>query len=491
MRDGEGPVFIGIDLGTSSVKAVMGAPGGQRLDAYSGHHETARPAPGAAEQDPTVWMHHVEAALHRFAAHPGAGRVAAIGITSQVNTHLPVDANGAPLHPALTWQDTRAAPQAARLEGRIDAEARTRALGAPIPIDASHALSRMAWFAESAPESWARAAHLLLPKDHVISRLTGEIVADPLSSVGLVGTDLRYAAAVLDLVEGAARLLPPLKDPLDIAGHIRPGLPFAGIPVATGTMDAWASMFGLGVARDGEAMYLSGTSEVLGLISSDRPGAPGIITFPDWRGITLHAGPTQSGGASLGWLSALLGREIGELSRLAASARITRTSPLFLPHLEGERAPLWDPASRGGFAGLSGATGLGEITAAVMEGVAFSARLAIEAIEHSGARAVPVLRHGGGGARSDIWCQIRANALGRRLDRVAAPEAGAMGALVMAGVASGIMPDLAEAASALVVTDHGFEPDLGAAPLADDRFAAFRDLYDGLKPVTERLRNEG
>mgnify|MGYP001605438708 CR=1 FL=1 len=492
MQQGEaGPVFIGIDVGTSSVKAVMGATGGARLDAYSGHHDTIRPAPGAAEQDPQAWMHHVEAALHRFAAHPLSSDVVAIGITSQVNTHLPVDATGTPLHPALTWQDTRAAPQAARLEARIDTEAKTRALGAPIPIDASHALARMAWFADTLPDTWARTAHLMLPKDHVIARLTGEVVADPLSSVGLVGTDLRYADAILSLIDPAARLLPPLRDPLEVVGPVREGLPFAGVPVANGTMDAWASMFGLGVAADGEAMYLSGTSEVLGLISSDRPGAQGIITFPDWRGITLHAGPTQSGGASLSWVAQLLGRPVGDVSALAEAAPITAASPLFLPHLEGERAPLWDAASRGAFAGLRSSTGPAELVASVMEGVAFAARLAIEAIEDSGARRITALRHGGGGARSDAWCRIRANALGRRLDRVAAPEAGAMGALVMAGVASGEMPDLAQAASELVVTDRSFEPDPDAAMLADDRFAAFRDLYAGMKPVTDRLRATG
>ena len=212
MHSGEtGPVFIGIDVGTSSVKAVMGAPGGARLDAYSGHHDTDRPSPGAALQNPAAWMHHVEAALHRFAAHPRAGDVVAIGITSQVNTHLPTDALGMPLHPALTWQDTRAAAQAARLDAAIDPDAKTRALGAPIPIDASHALARMAWFAETAPGMWSEAVHLMLPKDHIIARLTGEVVTDPLSSVGLVGTDLRYAGAVLALIDEAADRLPPLR----------------------------------------------------------------------------------------------------------------------------------------------------------------------------------------------------------------------------------------------------------------------------------------
>ncbi len=487
----DGPVFIGIDIGTGSVKAVMAGPGGVRLDGYAAAHAMRRPAPGAAEQDPAEWMAHVAAALDRFAAHPGAGAVAAIGITSQVNTHVFCGADLAPLHPAITWQDTRPAAQAARLDAAIGAGAKTAALGAPIPIDASHALSRMAWMAETRPEVWAATAHVLLPKDLAVARLTGgAVAADPISAVGLAGPDLRYAGAVLDLVPRAAAVLPPLADPLSVVGRVAAGRPFAGVPVAAGTMDAWASMFGLGVAAEGEAMYLSGTSEVLGLISAARHGAPGIITFPEWRGITLHAAPTQSGGASLGWLARLLGQEIGALDGLAARAPVTRTTPLFLPHLDGERAPLWDPASRGAFAGMSGATGPAEIAAAVMEGVAFSARLALEAIEVSGGRAVERLRHGGGGAASDAWCRIRATALGRGLDRVAAPEAGAMGARVMAGVAAGHMADLAEAARSLVVPGQSFEPDPAQRGLAEDRYGAFRELYAALGGVNRHLRGE-
>lgn len=482
------PVFIGIDVGTSSVKAIMAAPGGQRLDAYAGSHGTARPAPGAAEQSPSDWMQHVDAALAQFAAHPRAGDVVGIGVTSQVNTHVFCDTGLAPLHPAITWQDTRSANAASRLDAAIDVAAKTEALGAPIPIDASHALSRMAWMATENPALWAKTAHVLLPKDYVIAALTGEVAADPLSAVGLVGMDLRYAPAVLDLMPGAAAVLPPLADPLDIVGTVAQGRPFAGTPVAAGTMDAWASMFGLGVASEHEAMYLSGTSEVIGLISRQRTGEPGVITFPEWRGITLHAAPTQSGGASLAWLSRLLGRDVAALGALAAETKITAQSPLFLPHLEGERAPLWDATSRGSFAAMTSATGPAELAAAVMEGVAFSARLALEATDASGAHRVDCLRHGGGGAASDTWCQIRANALGRDLERVSAPEAGAMGALVMSGVASGVLGDLAEATKTLVATDRTFTPDPAARDLADARFNAFRDLYDALGPVNHRLQ---
>ncbi len=483
-----GPVFIGIDVGTSSVKAIMGGAGGVQLDSYAGRHETGRPVTGAAEQDPADWMQHVEAALAYFAAHPRAGDVAAIGVTSQVNTHVFCDARLAPLHPAITWQDTRPAVAASRLDAAISLEEKTVALGAPIPIDSSHALARMAWMAETHPEVWTATAHVMLPKDYVIARLTGQRIADPISAVGLVGTDLRYALAILDLMARADTALPTLRDPLNVAGPMLPGRSFAGVPVATGTMDAWASMFGLGAASEGAAFYLSGTSDVLGLISSDRPGEAGIITFPEWRGITLHAGPTQSGGASLAWLARLLGHDVATLSQLAAEARITRQSPLFLPHLEGERAPLWDASSRGAFAGMTSSIGPEDLAACVMEGVAFAARLALEAIERSGNRTVDRLWHGGGAAISDIWCQIRANALGRTMERVAVAEAGAMGALVIAATAAGEIEDLGAATTGLVAIESTFMPASDQAALADDRFEAFKELYSALGSVNAKLQ---
>lgn len=482
------PVFIGIDVGTSSVKAIMGGAGGVSHDSYSGHHDTARPNAGAAEQNPADWIRHVDAALAHFAAHPLAGNVVGIGVTSQVNTHVFCDGQLAPLHPAITWQDTRPASAAARLDAAIDPAEKTAALGAPIPIDASHALARMAWMAEHRPEVWASTTHVLLPKDLVIAQLTGQCVTDPISAVGLAGTDLCYAPVILDLFERSDSVLPALRDPLHVAGHVRKGKPFAGVPVATGTMDAWAGMFGLGVASEGQAIYLSGTSEVLGVISRDGPGAAGVITFPAWRGITLHAGPTQSGGASLAWLARILGRDVAQLGSLAGQARITREHPLFLPHLEGERAPLWDACSRGAFAGMTGATGPQDLAASVMEGVAFSARLALEAIEQSGNKPVSSLRHGGGGAASDTWCQIRANALGRTLERVKVSEVGAMGALVMAATAAGEVADLAQATKALVATDRDFSPDPATRTLSDDRFNAFKALYEALGPVNGVLQ---
>ncbi len=479
-------VLIGIDIGTSSVKAAMTDLEGERLEGYGAAYATDRPGPGMVEQDPDDWMIHIRAALDRFARHPRAADVRGVGITSQVNSHVFCDAGLAPLAPCIVWQDGRAAAQAARLDAMLSPDEKIAALGAPIPIDASHALARMSWMEGHRPQVWAATAHVLAPKDYAIARLTGRVAADPLASVGLVGADLTYAKAILALLPRAAEVLPPLADPLAVVGEIRAG-PFAGVPVVAGTMDAWAAMFGVGVAQDGQAMNLSGTSEVLGLVSRIRNPEPGVVTFPEWAGITLHAGPTQAGGASLDWLARIMGRSASELAALAEGVRIDGQSPLFLPHLQGERAPLWDAQTRGTFAGLSAAHGPAEIVAAVMEGVAFSGRLALEALERAGGLRPAEIRCGGGGAASDAWCRIKADVFGRPLRRMDAPDAGAMGALVMAGVGAGVLPDLAGATRLLVRGDRLFEPGTEGAARADARFALFTRLYESARPINAAL----
>ena len=215
--------------------------------------------------------------------------------------------------------------------------------GAPMPIDASHALCRMAHVAAPSSRALRRARrHVLLPKDYCVLQLTGEVAADPISAVGLVDRDSAMWTICSASCPARGEKLPPLRDITHCVGRVRDGLPCAGAPVVVGAMDAWAGMFGVGVVRDGDAMYQSGTSEMLGIISPRHLPTPGVIVFPPYEGIVLHAAPTQAGGASLAWLAALLGQDAGALSTLVAATPPSASVPLFLPHLQGERAPLWD-----------------------------------------------------------------------------------------------------------------------------------------------------
>jgi xylulokinase len=473
--------LIGIDIGTGAIKAVLMDVDGNTLETFARAYPTARPSPGHVEQDPRDWMAGVRNALKAFAAAHDMSGLLGIGLCSQVNTHVFIDESGEPLLPAFVWQDGRCADDAAALDDKITLAQKEAWFGGPMPVDASHALSRMAHVARLHPSLYARTRSVLLPKDYCALKLTGEVATDPISSVGLVDRDLRYVQDLIGLVPGAREKLATLRHFTHCVGRVGDGFACAGAPVFVGVMDAWAGMLGIGVIRDQDAMYLSGTSEVLGIVSQQQAATPGVIVFPSCDGIRLHAAPTQAGGASLAWLSALLGRDSGDLSRLVAATPPSASVPLFLPHLQGERAPLWDLKSRGVFARLDGATGPGELSRAVMEGVAFSARLAFEAVERSTSFVADHVNIGGGGARSDAWCQIRADVLGKALRRVKALDAGTLGAAVIAGVGSGALPSLEVAVDRLVSFERTFEPNADHRDYYNAKFGKYQELYVDLK----------
>jgi xylulokinase len=477
-------MLIGIDIGTTAVKAALFDTRGRALRQYAEAYPTQRPAPGHAEQDPSAWMTLVLRALADLTPH---GKVAAVGLCSQVNTHVFADTKGAALLPAITWQDSRAAEDAAALDARITAADKLAWWGAPLPVDASHVLARMAHVARVAPDLWRRTSMVLAPKDYCLLQLTGQTVADPMSNFGILDQYLAPIAPLLALVPGAAERLPRIAGFTTLAGHIRDGLPGAGLPVVTGAMDAWAGLYGAGVAEDGQGLYLSGTSEILGIVSPQRHPAPGVIAFAPCEGITLHAGPTQAGGAAAAWAARLLGCTPPQLSALAGEAHLAHV-PLFLPHLGGERAPLWDAGAMGSFTGLTPATGRAELARAVLEGVAYAARLVFDSLEQSAGRGACVIHHAGGGSAPELWCRIRADVLGKPLRRAANRDAGVLGAALMAGTGIGMFSSLAEAVRNAVQFDLDITPDPSAADRHARRYEAYRLAYDKLVPVNRLLR---
>lgn len=479
--------LIGIDVGTTATKATLIDGSGRELGSFTRPHDMDRQAPGLAEQSPAVWMESVLAALSHFAEVADLSGLKGIGLTSQVNTHVFVGADGFALRPALTWQDTRAAPDALRLDAQVSAGQKTEWFGGPVPIDASHALSRMAFVARTEPGVWAQTRHVLLPKDFVALQLTGALAADPVAAVGLVDGAGRYVEPLLALVPGASGKLPPLFDYQHVVGTVRDGLPCAGAPVMVGAMDAWAGMFGCGVVAEGDVMYQCGTSEVAGIVSSKVVPTPGVILFPPYQNIRMHAAPTQSGGASLTWLSHLLGRPVEALLAMAAAVEPQATTPIFLPHLAGERAPIWDAGSRGAFARLDAGTGPEQMTRAVMEGVAHSVRWAFEALQRSADVAPQTIRIGGGGARSDVWCQMRADVLGVTLERTSVAATAALGAAIIAGVGSGVFASLPEAVRELVRFDRQFAPNNQLKTYYDERHGHYRALYEQMKGFDRRF----
>ncbi len=470
-------MLIGMDVGTTAVKAALFDDNGHVLKSFGQRYPTSRPVQGHVEQNAEDWMQLVHAALAEF----NTDGVKAIGLCSQVNTHVFVDANGKALLPAMTWQDGRCVDEAEKLDAQITNAEKLNWWGAPLPIDASHVLARIAFVAKHHPEVWAKTRWVMAPKDYCLFHLTGEVATDPMTAFGIVDGNLSLIQRLLDLVPGAAQRLPPLASFTTVIGKTR-----NGIPMVTGTMDAWSGMLGAGVSEDGQALYLSGTSEILGIVSSQKAPVAGVIAFPRCEGITLHAGPTQSGGASVEWLSKLLGKSAAEISTLAASADTRKPLPLFLPHLEGERAPLWDINSRAAFAGMSSSMGAAELSRAVLEGVGYSARLVVDSLEASACMQPAEINHSGGGASSDIWCQIRADILGRPIRRTMMRDAGVLGAALLAGTGIGVFASLNEAAKNFVVMERMFEPKSKENARHEEGFEKYKVLYAQLMPLNSK-----
>lgn len=479
-------LILGLDIGTTTVKLAVYTLSGDEKHRFAQAYPTRR-AGSHVEQDPSDWMAAVHAGLAEIHAVGLSPAIVAVGVTSQVNTHVFVAGDGMPLAPAITWADTRCADVAARLDGTITDADRMAWWGAPMGVDASHMAARMAWMAEHQPQIWAACDAVLLPKDFVIAALTGQRRSDPVSHVGAVGLSGDFVTPLFERISGGVERLPELADPRAVAGQVRlPGATRA-VPVATGLMDAWAGMLGVGVSAPGDAMYLSGTSEIPGVVSDEVHPSPGVLVFPPHLGLRLHAAPTQSGGAALQWLCHLFSTSPATLMDDVAAMPEGVATPLFLPHLAGERAPLWDAAARGSFFGLEAAMGRAEMARGVLEGVAMSVRLAFEALDVSAGSRAKVLNCGGGGFASDIWNQIRADTLAREIRCLSVRDPGALGAAALAAVAAGVQPNLADALKTAVQFDRSYHPSPAARDRAEARFALFKPAYDAARETNHAL----
>jgi xylulokinase len=463
-------LILGIDVGTTSVKAAVIDGQGRIVARFAQTYPTQRSGAAFVEQDPDDWVRLIGQAMAEFASYD----IGAIGLTSQVNTHVFVGGDGAALMPAIVWQDGRASAEAAALDAQVSVAQKIAWWGAPMPIDASHACARMAWVATHRPAIWDQTRYVMLPKDYCLFKLTGKATSDPISNIGLVDQQLDYIPQVLDLVDGAAARVAPLVPMCQIVGHVQSGA-FAGTPVVSGTMDAWAGLVGTGGARDRSTIYLSGTSEIIGISSHQVIPTAGAIVFPTSDKIRLHAAPTQSGGDAKRWFAQMQGLSLTEMTALVAQSPRNAATPLFLPQLQGERAPLWDADLRAAFLGVSRQTGQADFARAVYEGVAMAARMALVTLQASANVVGDSIVCGGGGFQSDPWNQIRADVLGVELRVLAANEPGVLGAATMAAIGIGQYADFADACAALAVFDRSYTPDPARQPLYATLFALYQE----------------
>jgi len=471
--------LVGLDVGTTAVKALAVSDAGDVLARVEREYPLSAPRPGWSEQDPEDWVRAAESAL----AELGTG-AEGIGLSGQMHGLVCLDAGGSVLRPAILWNDQRTAAQCAEIEERVGLERLIELTGnRALP---GFTAPKLLWVREHEPDVYARIAHVLLPKDYVRLRLTGEYAMDVADASGTLLLDVgarRWSREVVDALELDAGWLPPLLESPQVAGSTA-----SGIPVAAGAGDQAAGALGVGVDRPGPLSVVLGTSGVvfaaLPAFAHDATGSAHAFCHAVPGG--WHAmGVMLSAAGSLAWLRDVLGVPYDDLLAEAAQWPAGVEGALFAPYLSGERTPHPDPDVRAAFTGLSLRHDRGALVRAVLEGVAYGLRDSLELLRSMDVVA-EVGRISGGGARSPLWTQIVASVLGVPLERTAVEEGAAYGAALLGGVAAGMFADVHEAVASCVHVRETVDPLPDWVDAYAEGYERFRDLYPMLAPARAR-----
>ena len=471
--------LIGVDVGTTAVKAIAISPSGDVMKSAEEDYALTTPRPGWVEQDPEDWWKATEKTLGRL----NVGDVAGIGLTGQMHGLVALDAGMRVLRPAILWNDQRTGEQCRSIEERLGLERL-------IELTGNRALTgftapKLLWLRDNEPEVFDRIAHALLPKDYVRLRLTGERATDVADASGTLLLDVErrtWSDEVLTELELDREWLPPVVESPEAAGTTD-----ERVPVAAGAGDQAAGALGVGVDRPGPLSLALGTSGVVfaatdAFVADQRARLHSFChAVPD----TWHAmGVTLSAAGSLRWLRDVVAPDasfeqlISEAERWPPGAE----DVVFAPYLAGERTPHADPDARGAFTGLSLRHDRGALVRAVLEGVAYALRDSLELMRELGIEAETV-RASGGGAHSDVWLRIIASVLNVRVERTAVQEGAAYGAALLAGVAAGVFKDPSEGVSACVRVHDTIEPEPRWRDTYEEGYGRFRDAYPALRSL--------
>jgi xylulokinase len=454
--------LIGLDVGTSGVKGIALDAGGRVLATAEEQYPLSTPAPGWAEQEPGDWWRAARNVLDRL---PDGH----VGLSGQMHGLVVLDAAGDVLRPAILWNDQRTAQECAEIEERVG-------LARLVELTGNRALTgftapKLLWLRRHEPETYARIAHVLLPKDYVRYRLTGERAIDAADASGTLLFDVarrRWSEEVCEALELPLDWLPPAFESTEIAG--------AG--------DQAAAALGVGIVRPGPVSVVLGTSGVV------FGALPAYAVDPQARlHVFCHAVPATwhamgvmlSAAGSAAWLRRVLHADLDALEAEAARWEPGAEGLLFAPYLAGERTPHPDPNARGAFTGLSLRHDRGALWRAALEGVAYGLRDSLELLRELGATP-EVGRVSGGGARSELWLRIVASVLELPLERMESDEGSAFGAALLAGVRAGVFADADEAVARCVRARDVVEPVWDYR----DGYTCFRELYPTLKQLEER-----
>lgn len=494
--------LLGIDLGTSSVKVLITSPSGQPIGRGQAGYSTVHTSSGSAEQDPDSWWEATITAVHQAISHgtdvnkgiPIGEHVAAIGLTGQMHGTVLLGPGGRTLGRAITWQDRRSSRQVLDITERVGAERIIDITGSPAA--AGFQAPTLRWLSEEKPGLWKQVERILLPKDYLRWRLTGEYITDPSDASGTLLFNirkLRWSRTMMDVAGIDSGKLPEIYPSDTISGQLSPGVAAVlglrqGIPVATGAGDVACGLLGAGVTSGehllvtistGGQIVLPAKHPVVDLQGRIHTFCSALTGDKNAAGYFM-LGAILSAGNSLRWLrDQVFGLEPAgsyqQLAEWAGNAPAGSGGIIFLPYLTGERTPHMDAEARGALLGLSIEHGREEISRAVMEGVAYACRDAFSVLYELGARPETIIM-AGGGAQSHLWRQIIADVFDLPVSALVVREQAASGAAILGGQAAGIL-DRDEAVFSWPKYERRVDPISANRRIYKDMFEIYRETY--------------
>lgn len=491
-------VVLGLDVSTTATKAILVDPEGAVVGIGTAEYDFQTPRPLWSEQSPESWWDGTQAAIGEVLATAGidGSEVAAVGLTGQMHGSVLLDRAGEALRPAILWNDQRTAAECDEIRAAVGPDRLIEITG----NDAITGLTapKLLWVRHHEPDVWARLAHVLLPKDFIRLKLSGEYAIDKADGSGTLLFDLAgrtWSSAVLDALELDQAWFPPTFEGPEVTGLVSPSAAAAtglaaGTPVVAGGGDQAANGVGVGAVAEGVVALSLGTSGVV-FATTDAP-------IHEARGRVhafCHAVPGRwhlmsvmlSAAGSLRWFRDALapGEAFGDLAAAAGDVEAAADGLFFLPYLSGERSPYPDPEARAAFVGLTLRHDRRHLTRAVLEGVAFGLRDGLDLMLAAGLARPSQIRASGGGLASPVWRQILADVLDAELVTTSTTEGAAFGAAILAAVGAGWFGDVPAATSALVRTTPVAAPGPDSAAWAAGH-AAYRELYPALVPAFHR-----
>lgn len=494
-----GALFLGLDVGTSGVKAILVREDGEVAASALTPLALSTPQPGWAEQDPDAWWEATITSIRQLRAEMPDARIVSVGISGQMHSSVFLDRAGEVIRPALLWCDGRTTEQCAEITRRAGGEDRLRDW-VRNPALEGFTLPKVLWLRQREPEAYSRLATVLLAKDFIRYRLTGALATEPSDASGTLMYDpanLRWSDDILNAVGVPRALLPEVGGSSEVLGTVTAdaarltGLD-AGTPVVGGGADNACGAAGVGVVTPGEAVASWGTSGTVLAPTAQPLVDPGLRAHTFGHvvpGVWYLMGVVLSAAGAFNWYHQQLARELDEsgASRRALDAEAASVPPgaegvTFLPYLQGERTPHRDASARGAFVGLSLAHTRAHLTRAVLEGVCFALRDSVAILQELGLSPHSLLLTGGG-AKSPFLQRLQAEVFGLPVGTVNREEGPAYGAALLAAVGAGAFPDLAAAARATLTRIPGDTPSPSSHAAYDEAYSRFRALYPALKGI--------